>query len=56
MIQSKQREMEWIDRDIISLQKKRADLQKQVSDKTSELYKYEQQLFREPERGTEKIA
>jgi hypothetical protein len=54
-VQSKLREIEYIDRDLISIQKKKSDLTKQISDKTSELYKYQQQLFREQELERKKM-
>ena len=54
-IQSKQREIERLERNIISIQKKKVDLTKNISDKTSELHRYQQQLFREQEKEQNKL-
>src|SRR5699024_218063 len=54
-IQSKLREIEWAERDLIAIQKKRADLTKQLADKNSELSKRQQELFREQGREQKKM-
>jgi hypothetical protein len=54
-IQSKVREVEGLERDIISIQKRKADITKQISDKTANLHNYQQQLFREQEREQKKF-
>lgn len=55
MLQSYQSEITRLERDIVDAQKKRADLTKQISDKTTELHKYQQQLYREQEREQKKF-
>ncbi|MCC5653916.1 TIR domain-containing protein [Nostoc sp. XA013] len=54
-IQSKQRDIERLERDIISIQNKKVNLTKNISDKTSELHRYQQQLFREQESEQKKL-
>jgi len=49
-VQTKQREIQRIDGEIVNIQKKKADLSKRISDKTSELHKLQQTLFREQDR------
>ncbi|HEY0080668.1 MAG TPA: TIR domain-containing protein [Pyrinomonadaceae bacterium] len=55
MLQSYHNEIARLERDIVDAQKKRADLTKQVSDKTTQLHKYQQELFREQEREQKKF-
>lgn len=55
IIQSKQREIDQYQRDIISIQKKKSVLTKRIADKTSELHKYQQQLFREQDQEQKKL-
>lgn len=50
MLQSKYREIERFEKDILSSQKKRADLSKKVSDKTTQLHKLEQKLLDEQQK------
>ena len=50
IIQSKQREIQRLEGDVISCQKTRADVAKQIADKTAELHREQQRLFKEQER------
>lgn len=54
-VQSKLRDIEYAERDIVSIQKKKTDLTKQVADKTVELHRYQRELFREQEREQKKM-
>lgn len=49
-VQSKQRDIQSSHTNIGRLQSKRADLTKRIGDKTAELHKYQQQLYREQAR------
>ena len=55
-IQSKMRDIDYAQRDIVAIQKKKADLTKQIGDKTSALHRYQQELFREQEREQKKLV
>ena len=54
-VQTKQREIERIEGEIVNVQKKKADLNKRISDKTSDLHKLQQTLFREQDREQKKF-
>lgn len=54
-IQSKLREISNLERDIVSIQKKKSDLTKKISDKTSELHKYQRQFNDEQVKEQKKL-
>jgi hypothetical protein len=55
MLESKQRDIQRLENEIVQCQKKQADLTKRISDKTTELHKYEQDLNREREKEQKKL-
>ncbi len=55
MVKSKYSEIERYERDIISIQRKRTDVSKKISEKTSQLHKYQQQLFNEQQKEQKKF-
>ena len=54
-LQSKKRERERLENDITRIQKDKADLTKRISDKTAQLYKYQQELYKEQNREQKKF-
>lgn len=50
MLQSKQREIQGLERDVIACQKRKAEIAKRIADKTVELHREQQRLFKEQER------
>lgn len=56
MLQSKQRDIGRLEQDIVSIQKKKADLTKRIADKTAVLHKQQQQLYDEQAREQTKVA
>jgi hypothetical protein len=55
MLQSKQREIQRLEDDIVRIQEKQASLGNRFSSKTTELHKYEQQLYQEREKEDKKL-
>lgn len=55
MVKSKLSEIERNEKDIISIQRKRADISKKISEKTSQLHKYQQELFNEQQKEQKKF-
>ncbi len=54
-LQSKRREIQNLERDVITAQKRRADLVKQIANKTTELHRQQQALFKEQERERQSL-
>jgi Skp family chaperone for outer membrane proteins len=54
-IKSKQSENQRLENDIVSIQKKKADIQKKIADKTARLHRYQQDLMKEQTRETKKF-
>jgi len=56
MFQSKQRDIQHLEDDLVRIQDKQAVLNKRISDKTAELHKYEQQLYTEQQKEQKKLV
>lgn len=54
-LQSKQREIERLENDLVRIQEKQASLNKRIADKTVELHNQEQQLYAEQEKEKKKL-
>jgi hypothetical protein len=55
MAKIKLSEIERYERDIISIQRKRADMSKRISEKRIQLHKYQQELFKEQQKEQKKF-
>lgn len=55
MLNGKQRDITRLETEIVDSQKKRAELTKKISEKTAQLYKYQQQLFQEQGKEQKKF-
>jgi hypothetical protein len=53
-LQSKQRDIQSTEKDIVRIHTKQAELTKRIADKTTQLYKYQQQLYVEQNKEREK--
>ena len=50
-----QREQQGLERDIVSIQKTKADIQRKIADKTAKMHRYQQDLLREQNRETKRF-
>jgi hypothetical protein len=55
-LQSKQRDIQNLENDHVKIQEKQASINKRIAEKTTELHKYEQQLYSEQEKEQRKLV